>query len=250
MHRWTGSTDGVGWVAESVSNVSGGNTRDRQHNRRRHVARWHGDFESRHQRRNRCDGCAQGQGGTRAHDRRRQTDSSRSSRRRPRASRSTGRLTSTLVRGRASGWMRAPCIASTRRRPVSSSWPTARRKARESLQQGLERALVDAAADKNSVLSDEDRPWILLQPGAVRLARMERFRDINELEAFVRAGVSVDPAVVYLSDDAHLPELYALDAVPRRSRQPLRFSPRRPVRSRPCRTRSTCRRAPARARSR
>ena len=59
------------------------------------------------------------------------------------------------------------------------------------LSQGLESALVDAANDKSSVLSDEDRPWILLRPNAVSLARMERFRDVNELEGFVRAGIAL-----------------------------------------------------------
>jgi len=59
------------------------------------------------------------------------------------------------------------------------------------LTQGLEKALVDAANDKASVLSNEQRPWILLRPHAVSLARMERFRDVNELEGFIRAGVAL-----------------------------------------------------------
>ena len=59
------------------------------------------------------------------------------------------------------------------------------------LTQGLEKALVDAANDKASVLSNDDRPWILLRPKAVSLARMERFRDINELDGFVRAGLGL-----------------------------------------------------------
>ena len=51
--------------------------------------------------------------------------------------------------------------------------------------------LLDAAQDKGSVLSNEDRPWVLLRPKAISLARMERFRDINELDSFVRAGVAL-----------------------------------------------------------
>ena len=59
------------------------------------------------------------------------------------------------------------------------------------LSQGLEKALLDASQDKGSVLSNEDRPWVLLRPKAISLARMERFRDINELDSFVRAGVAL-----------------------------------------------------------
>ena len=40
VHRWTGTTDGVGWRAESLRSTSGGN---RPH-RRRSIARWHCDF--------------------------------------------------------------------------------------------------------------------------------------------------------------------------------------------------------------
>jgi len=59
------------------------------------------------------------------------------------------------------------------------------------LQQGLERTLVEASQDKDSVLSAEDRPWILLRPTAISIARMERFRDVNEIESFTRAGVAL-----------------------------------------------------------
>jgi hypothetical protein len=59
------------------------------------------------------------------------------------------------------------------------------------LSQGLEKALLDATSDKGSVLAEESRPWILLRPTAISLARMERFRDISEIEGFVRAGVAL-----------------------------------------------------------
>jgi hypothetical protein len=62
------------------------------------------------------------------------------------------------------------------------------------LSQGLEKAIVDASNDKASVLSNEVRPWILLRPNAISLARMERYRDINELEGFVRAGIALKHA--------------------------------------------------------
>src|SRR4029453_14664022 len=59
------------------------------------------------------------------------------------------------------------------------------------LSQGLEKALLDATSDKGSVLAEESRPWILLRPTVISLARMERFRDISEIEGFVRAGVAL-----------------------------------------------------------
>ena len=62
------------------------------------------------------------------------------------------------------------------------------------LSQGFEKAIVDASNDKASVLSNNDRPWILLRPNGISLARMERFRDINELDGFVRAGVALTRA--------------------------------------------------------
>ena len=63
--------------------------------------------------------------------------------------------------------------------------------------QGLEKALADAAADQSSVLSNQDRPWILLRPQAIQLARMRPFQDINELDGFVRAGVALTRAFTF-----------------------------------------------------
>jgi len=41
IHRWTGTTEGVSWVAESLSQGAGGQSRQK---RRWHVARWHGNW--------------------------------------------------------------------------------------------------------------------------------------------------------------------------------------------------------------
>lgn len=59
------------------------------------------------------------------------------------------------------------------------------------LQQGLARALLAATGDKTSVLSDENRPWIFLRPHAISIARMERFRDANDIDRFVQAGIAL-----------------------------------------------------------
>jgi hypothetical protein len=59
------------------------------------------------------------------------------------------------------------------------------------LSQGLETALIDATKDRTSALSNENRPWILLRPKAVSLARMDRFHSIDDVDGFVRAGVAL-----------------------------------------------------------
>ena len=59
------------------------------------------------------------------------------------------------------------------------------------LSQGLEKALIDATNDKESVMAEENRPWILLRPTDISLARMAQLRNINEVEGFVRAGVAL-----------------------------------------------------------
>ncbi len=40
IYRYTGTTEGVAWEAESAMLVAGGN----HHRRRRHIARWHGKW--------------------------------------------------------------------------------------------------------------------------------------------------------------------------------------------------------------
>ena len=63
--------------------------------------------------------------------------------------------------------------------------------ATRTMRNGFERALADAGGDKTSVLSNETRPWILLRPTAISIARMERFRDVTDVERFIQAGVAL-----------------------------------------------------------
>jgi hypothetical protein len=65
------------------------------------------------------------------------------------------------------------------------------------LAEGLERVLINGAADKASVLSDEDRAWILLRPNAIALARMELTRDVAEIDRFTRAGLALTKAFTF-----------------------------------------------------
>ncbi|MEO5740017.1 MAG: hypothetical protein ABIS29_05435 [Vicinamibacterales bacterium] len=54
----------------------------------------------------------------------------------------------------------------------------------------LEQSLTAATHDPNSIFSNEDRPWILVRPNGLSLARKEQFRDINQIDGFIRAGVA------------------------------------------------------------
>lgn len=187
VHRWTGTTDGVSWQAESLRDVGGGNKR---HHRRRHIGRWHGAWSPG------INGAIVAMGV-------------------PKGKEELGTAIAagdgffaTLAQ-KAAGFAFDKAIdvyfgdgpgkevdAGTMHR-VETSTPgfivmTADKdEGARILSQGLEKALVGLSNDKASVLSDEDRPWILLRPKAISLARMEPLRDINELDAFVRAGVAL-----------------------------------------------------------
>lgn len=66
--------------------------------------------------------------------------------------------------------------------------------AKRLLAEGLQRALQDATNSNTNVLADDSRPTVLLRPNGISLARMEEFRDVQEVEQFVRAGVGLTRA--------------------------------------------------------
>jgi hypothetical protein len=57
--------------------------------------------------------------------------------------------------------------------------------------QGLSAALTSAAANSSSILSEKERPWILLSNHGLTLARLERASSAERVERFVRAGVAL-----------------------------------------------------------
>jgi hypothetical protein len=65
------------------------------------------------------------------------------------------------------------------------------------LARGLKNALADATGDRSSVLSETDRPWILITPSAVAVGRMEGFATTAELEAFVAAGIRLTRSATF-----------------------------------------------------
>jgi len=190
IHRWTGTTEGVPWVAESLSQAAGGHNRSQ---RRTHIARWHGTWSPG------INGAIVAMG-------------------LPKGKEDLG---TTIVAGdgffarlaqKAVGFALDKAIdvyfgdapgkevdASTMHRldtkiPGFVVMAADKAEGARILSQGFEKAIVDASNDQTSVLSHEDRPWVLLRPKAISLARMERYRDVNDLEGFVRAGVSLTRA--------------------------------------------------------
>jgi hypothetical protein len=190
VHRWTGTTEGIPWTAESLRLAAGGNKR----HRRRHIARWHGSWRPGINAAIAIMGVPKGKEAvaTTAGD---------------------GEGFFVKLAQKAAGFAFDKAIdvyfghgpgeqvdAATMRRVDGQNLPgfivmaIDQDEGTRILAQGLERALVDASNDKSSVFSEEDRPWLLLQPDAIRLARMEMFRDIKELEGFIRAGVGLTHA--------------------------------------------------------
>ncbi len=62
------------------------------------------------------------------------------------------------------------------------------------LQEGLQKALLDASNDRANVLSEEDRPYVLVRSRGISLARAEQLRNIADVERFVHAGVGLTRA--------------------------------------------------------
>jgi hypothetical protein len=185
IHRGKGSTEGVSWVAESLAQTTGS-----KNQRRRHIARWHGAWSPG------LNGAIVAMGVPKGKE----------------------ELGTPIMAGdgffaklaqKAAGFAFDKAIdvyfgegpgkevdAGTMHR-VETKTPgfivmtVDKDEGARILSQGLEKALVDASNDKASILSSEDRPWVLLLPKGISLARMERVRDINELDGFVRAGVAL-----------------------------------------------------------
>ena len=186
IHRFTGTTDGVAWEAESAKLVAGGNRRER----RRHIARWHGKWSPG------VNAPIVGMGVPKGKE-----------------------VLGTTIAGdgffarmaqKAAGLMFDKAIdvyfgkeigdqidAEELRRIENVAVPgfilmaKDRNEGSRILNEGLQRALVDATNDRSNVLSEEDRPWVLVRHQGISLARMEQFREVSELDQFIKAGVGL-----------------------------------------------------------
>ena len=187
VQRWTGTTDGVSWQAESLRDVGGGNKR---HHRRRHIGRWHGAWSPG------INGAIVAMGVPKGKEELGQAIAAGDGFFATLAQKAAGFAFDKAIDVYFGEGPGKDVDAGTMHR-VDTKTPgfivmaADKDEGARILSQGLEKALVDASNDTRSVLSNEDRPWVLLRPKGISLARMTPLQDINELEGFVRAGVAL-----------------------------------------------------------
>jgi hypothetical protein len=184
IQRYEGTTDGIPWVAESLQHRAGGHEKSR----RRHISRWHAMFSPGIHAPILAMGVAKGKEV-------------------PTFDVAEGDSVIAKVAQKAAGFALDKAIDSHfgsgpgkdvnaaamhrvdgQRIPGFIVMASDKEEGARVLADGLERGLIDAASNPLSVLSQQDRPWILLRPDAISLARMKPFKNVTELEGFVRAG--------------------------------------------------------------
>ena len=185
VHRWSGTTEGLAWRAESLHYASG-NKRQRRPN----IARWHGDFNPGITAPIVCIGVPEGKEIHTAH-----------------MPGGDGFLAKLAQKALGFAFDKAVDLyfgdllgkevdAGAMHR-VDSTVPgfvvmaANKDEGARVLAQGLEASLTASTQDPNSAVSSEVRPWILLRPKGISLARTEEFRDVNEIDRFTRAGVAL-----------------------------------------------------------
>jgi hypothetical protein len=192
IHRWRGTTDGISWVAESIHRASKSN-----HDKHLRIGRWHGEFSPGVTRPIVCMGLPKGKDV-------------------PAIPSAPGESVFAKLAQKAMGFAFDKMIdthfgkelgdqvdAENLHRVDSTKIPgyvvlaADKDEGTRVLSQGLEAAMIGAVSDKTSLLSADNRPWILIRPNAISLARLERIRDLDELDSFVRAGTALTRAFAF-----------------------------------------------------
>ena len=190
IYKFTGTTDGVKWEAESARLASGGNNRER----RRQVARWHGQWAPGVTAPLVAMGVPKGKEVMQFQAAQGDGFFARI------AQKAVGFAFDKALDVYFGHEVGAEVDAGTLKHVNEPSVPGFIfmagnvDEAKRILTEGLHRALLDATSDASNLLADNDRPSILLRPHAISLARMEQFRDVNELDQFIRAGVGLTRA--------------------------------------------------------
>lgn len=185
VHRWTGTSEGVAWRAESLHYTSG-NRRQRRPN----IARWHGDFNPGLTSPVVCMGVPKGK---ELHTTQMTPSDNFFGKLAQKAVGFAFDKAIDLYFGEVLG---REVDAGTMHR-VETKLPgfivmaANKDEGARLLAQGLEQSLTAATHDPGSAFSSEDRPWILLRPHGISLARTEEFRDVNEIDSFSRAGLAL-----------------------------------------------------------
>ena len=187
IRRWRGTTDGISWVTESVSSAKSGNHPDR----RRQTSRWHGAFNPGIGKPIVMIGVPPGK----------ET---------PAFSVAEGDGVIAKLAQKAAGfafdkgiktYFGADTAAEVSAdalhhvaQPVMPGYIVMAGDADEAarvLSEGFGRVVQAGGADSTSLLGADDRPWILLRPNGVSIARMEPIREAHDIERLVRAGVDL-----------------------------------------------------------
>ena len=185
VHRWTGTTEGVPWRAESLHYTSG-----KQRQRRPNIARWHGEFSPGI---NAPIVCMAVPEGKELHSIQMTSNDT-----------FLGKLAQKAV-GFAFdkaidlyfGDVLGKDVDAGALHRVESKLPgvivmaASKDEGARMLAQGLEQSLTTAAHNPGSAFSSKDRPWVLLRPKGISLARTEEFRDAADLDSFIRAGLAL-----------------------------------------------------------
>jgi hypothetical protein len=186
IYAFSGVTDGIAWQAESAKLLAARNRRDR----RRHIARWHGRWSPG------VTAPIVGMGVPTGKETMAVTAGGDGMIARM-AQKAVGLMFDKAIDvyfGKAAG---EQVDAEELRRVESISVPGFVLMAKDVaeatriLNEGLQRALVEATTDTRNVLSEENRPWVLVRSQGVSLARMDEIRKIDELERFITAGVAL-----------------------------------------------------------
>jgi len=193
IHRWKGATDGIAWTAESFRSPSSGKNRDK-HVR---IGRWNGEYNPGINKPIVCMGLPKGKEVPAVPAA--QSDNIFTTL----AQKAMGFAFDKAIDAHFGKELGKDIDAATMSRVDSAKIPgyvvTAadKEEGQRVLAQGLEAALTNAANDKTSVIAGDNRPWILLRSNGISLARMERIRDLDELDAYIRAGVGLTRAFTF-----------------------------------------------------
>lgn len=189
IYRFFGTTDGVAWEAESAKQVAGGKNRER-----RRVARWHGKWAPGLSAPMVAMGVPKGKEDLSFQVAQGDGFFARM------AQKAAGFAFDKAIDVFFGPEIGAEVDAGTLKHVNEPSVPGFIfmagnvDEAKRLLAEGLQRALQDATHSNTNVLADDDRPYLLLRPNGISLARMEEFRDIQDVEQFVRSGVGLTRA--------------------------------------------------------
>lgn len=186
IHRWTGTTEGVSWTAESLDLASGGKNR----RGRRHIGRWRASWTAGPERPVLIMGMPKGAeiplfkvaqgGGAFAQMAVKAAGYAFDKMVDVYFGRDVGQEVDAAVMQRLDVNMPGFIVMAT---DVADG--------QRFLAGGFERALVEASNSKTSIIGEDDRPWMLMRKQDLTLARMEKLRSADEIEAFIRAGVAL-----------------------------------------------------------